>query len=74
MDEDNVVIGRIIEGMDVVDKLSSILVVNSAGMTMMGGPKAKTAPSRGCRYGGSEYYCSEDKPLKKVLLDKTGVL
>jgi len=47
MDEDNVVIGRIIEGMDVVDKLSSILVVNSAGMTMMGGPKAKTAPSRG---------------------------
>jgi len=74
LDEDNVVIGRVIEGMDVVEKLNETPVVKSAGRKLTGGAKAKNAPSRGCRYGGSEYFCSEDKPLKKILLDKTGVL
>lgn len=70
LDEDNVVVGRVIEGMDVVEKLNKIPVVRNT----FGGNKTKNAPSRGCRYGGSEYYCSENKPLKKVMLDKTGLL
>lgn len=74
LDEDSVVIGRVIEGMDVVEKLNETPVVKSAGRKLTGGAKAKNAPSRGCRYGGSEYFCSEDKPLKKILLDRTGVL
>ncbi|KAL7542143.1 hypothetical protein ACHAXR_011567 [Thalassiosira sp. AJA248-18] len=71
LDEDNIVVGRVIEGMDIVERLNSMPVVKSS---FSGGKKTKNAPSRGCRYGGSEYFCSEDKPLKKVLLDKTGLL
>lgn len=74
LDQDNIVVGRVLEGMDVVARLNALPVVKSAGLTFAGGPKAKNAPSRGCRYGGNELYCNEDKPLKKVLLDKTGVL
>lgn len=74
LDEDNIVIGRVIDGMDVVEKLNNMPVVKNPSVSLTGGQKKKNAPSRGCRYGGSEYFCSEDKPLKKVLLDKTGVL
>ena len=40
----------------------------------LAGKKDKKAPSRACRYGGSELYCNEQKPLKKIQLDRTGVL
>lgn len=73
LDEENVVVGRVMEGMDVVAKLNEVPVVKNAG-AKLGGGKAKAAPSRGCRYGGSELFCSEDKPLKKIMLDRTGVL
>jgi len=73
LDEDNIVVGRVVGGMDVVNKLNDVPVVKSAGAALAGGKK-KNAPSRGCRYGGSELYCNEDKPLKKILLDKTGLL
>ncbi|KAL3784942.1 hypothetical protein ACHAW5_003622 [Stephanodiscus triporus] len=75
LDEDNIVVGRVLEGMDVVKKLNDVTVVRSAGaMLSSGGRELKGMPSRGCRYGGSEYFCNENKPLRKVLLDKTGVL
>lgn len=70
LDEDNIVVGRVIEGMDVVERLNVMPVVKMA----FSGGKTQNAPSRACRYGGSELYCNENKPLKKVLLDKTGVL
>lgn len=70
LDEDNIVVGKVIEGMDVVQKLNSMPVVKNA----LAGNKVKNAPSRACRYGGSELFCNEQKPLKKVLLDKTGIL
>ena len=70
LDQENVVVGRVIEGMDVVDKLNSIPVVKNT----LAGNKKKTAPSRACRYGGNELFCNEQKPLKKVTLDKTGIL
>ena len=74
LDEDNIVVGRVIEGMDVVNRLNAMPVVKSAGAMLTGAGKNKTQQSRGCRYGGNEVYCNENKPLKKVLLDKTGLL
>ncbi|EED89137.1 predicted protein [Thalassiosira pseudonana CCMP1335] len=76
LDDDNVVVGRVIEGMDVVERLNALPVVKSAGvnyMALTGGTTTKNAPNRSCRYGGP-MYCNENKPLKKVLLDKFGVL
>lgn len=82
LDEDNIVVGRVIEGMDVVHRLNELPVVKQSAGSILGGggsgasgkEKSKVAPSRGCRYGGTELYCNEYKPLRKVLLDKTGVL
>ena len=71
LNEDNIVVGRVIEGMDVVQKLNEIPVVKSA---LAGGSNGKNAPSRACRYGGTELYCNENKPLKKVLIQSTGIL
>ncbi|KAL3792398.1 hypothetical protein ACHAWO_000979 [Cyclotella atomus] len=76
LNEDNIVVGRVIEGLDVVQKLNEIPIVKSAGvnyMALTGGPNAKNAPSRACRYGGP-MYCNENKPLKKVLIERTGIL
>ena len=82
LDEDNIVVGRVLEGMDVVQRLNELPVVKQSAGSILGGggsgasgkEKSKVAPSRGCRYGGTELYCNEYKPLRKVLLDKTGVL
>lgn len=76
LNTDNIVVGRVIEGMHVVQKLNEIPIVKSAGvnyMALTGGPNAKNAPSRACRYGGP-MYCNENKPLKKVLIESTGIL
>ena len=75
LDEGNIVVGRVVEGMDVVGRLNDVTVVRSAGAALSaGGRDLRGTPSRGCRYGGSEYFCNENKPLRKVLLDKTGLL
>jgi cyclophilin family peptidyl-prolyl cis-trans isomerase len=76
LNEDNIVVGRVLDGMDVIQRLNEMPVVKSAGVNYMaitGGPNAKNAPSRACRYGGP-MYCNENKPLKKVLIEKTGIL
>ena len=79
LDEDNIVVGRVIDGMDVVRRLNQIPVVQSAGINykgFAGGDKSekRSAPSRACRYGSSELYCNEFKPLKKILISRTNVL
>ena len=71
LDQENVVIGRVVEGMDAVERLNEIPVVKSK-IKASGGKKA--APTRACRYGGKELYCNENKPLKKVLISSSGVL
>lgn len=77
LDEDNIVVGRVIDGMDVVRRLNNIPVVQSAqginykGLTGASASK-RSAPSRACRYGSTELYCNEFKPLKKILIQKTG--
>ena len=75
LDVGNIVVGRVVGGMDVVGRLNDVTVVRSAGAALSsGGRELRGTPSRGCRYGGSEYFCNENKPLRKVLLDKTGLL
>ncbi|KAL3807902.1 hypothetical protein ACHAXA_008406 [Cyclostephanos tholiformis] len=75
LDDDNIVVGRVIEGMDVVRRLNDVAVIRSAGaMLSSSGRELRGTPSRACRYGGSEYFCNENKPLRKILLDRTGVL
>lgn len=76
LDEDNVVVGRVLEGMDVVARLNEMAVVKSSALNYMaltGGAKGTVAPSRACRYGGP-MYCNENKPLRKVLIERTGTL
>ena len=76
LDEDNIVVGRVLEGMDVVERLNELPVVKSSSvnyMALTGGAKGTVAPSRACRYGGP-MYCNENKPLRKVLIESTGTL
>eukprot|EP00986_Skeletonema_menzelii_P002677 scaffold747_cov145-Skeletonema_menzelii.AAC.3 len=76
LDEDNIVVGRVLEGMDVVERLNEMPVVKSSSvnyMALTGGAKGTVAPSRACRYGGP-MYCNENKPLRKVLIESTGTL
>ena len=80
LNEENIVIGRIIEGLDVIQKLNNVPTVHNTFATGGGGGQSSSSsvlkgmPSRGCRYGGSEYFCAENKPLRKIVLDKMGVL
>jgi len=82
LDQENIVIGKVIDGMSVLQRLNAIPVVQSAGaksspLSLPFGKSGATAttrnsPSRACRYGSSELYCNEFKPLKKVLITNTG--
>jgi cyclophilin family peptidyl-prolyl cis-trans isomerase len=74
---DNVVIGKVVEGMDVIDQLNDYPVVKSSKLNYMalaGTNGLRAAPSRACRYGGTELYCNEFKPLKKLTIQSTGEL
>ena len=76
LDEDNIVVGRVLEGMDVVERLNEMPVVKSSAvnyMALTGGAKGTNAPTRACRYGGP-MYCNENKPLRKVIIENTGTL
>ena len=76
LDEDNIVVGRVVEGMEVVRRLNETPVVQSSGvnyMALTGGAKGTNAPNRACRYGGP-MYCNELKPLKKIQVSRVGVL
>ena len=81
LDEDNLVIGRIIQGQEIIARLNQMPVVQSSGFgykgLVSGGADAssnRSAPSRACRYGSKELYCNEFKPLKKILISNTGLV
>ena len=63
-----------------IQRLNNVPVIhNTFAATAGGGGQSSSSvlkgmPSRGCRYGGSEYFCAENKPLRKIVLDKMGVL
>lgn len=69
LDSTNVVVGRVISGLDVVANMNHSGVVKSSKLSYKGlsGTKGNAAPSRSCRYGG-DMFCSENKPLRKLTL------
>jgi cyclophilin family peptidyl-prolyl cis-trans isomerase len=75
LDEEHIVVGKVIEGMDVVRELNEVPVIASSKFNYMGltgGPTTKSAPTRSCRYGGP-MYCNENKPLIKLSIVNAGV-
>ena len=77
LDDEHIVVGRVIEGMDSVTTLSTkVPVITSSSvnyMSLTGGKKGGNAPDRSCRYGGP-MYCNENKPLVKLTVTDSGVL
>ena len=76
LDDEHIVIGRVLEGMDVVQALNEVPVIASSKvnyMSLTGGTTTKNAPTRSCRYGGP-MYCNENKPLVKLSITETGIL
>jgi cyclophilin family peptidyl-prolyl cis-trans isomerase len=76
LDENHIVVGKVLEGMDVVQQLNDVPVDTSAKVNYMGltgGQATKDAPNRGCYYGGP-MYCNENKPLQKLSVISTGIL
>lgn len=71
LDANHLVVGRVIEGMNVVESLNQVPVVTSKFALQAELP---TAPNRSCRYGGGQLYCNEYKPLQKLSIISTGVL
>ena len=69
LDQTNIVVGRVVSGLDVVSKINNSGVVKSSALSYKGltGTKGQSAPSRSCRYGG-DMFCSENKPLRKLTL------
>ena len=75
LDENHIIVGQVLEGMDVIEAINNIPVITSAKvnyMALTGGPNNQSAPSRACRYGGA-MYCNENKPLVKLTIYKTGL-
>jgi len=77
LDQEHIVVGRVIEGLDVVETLNTkVPVIASSSVNYMGltgGNRGGNAPDRSCRYGGN-MYCNENKPLVKLTITEAGVL
>lgn len=61
LDDSHIVVGQVIEGLDVVEALNETPVVKASKVNYMGitgGPNAKDAPTRACFYGGPMYCVS----------------
>ena len=76
LNENHIVVGQVLEGLDVIEQLNNIPVITSSKVNYMGltgGTTTKSAPNRSCRYGGP-MYCNENKPLSKLTIYQTGEL
>ena len=71
LNENHLVVGRVLEGMNAVEQINNVPVVTSS---FSGGPPMQLAPNRSCRYGGGQLYCNENKPLQKLSIVSTGIL
>ena len=77
LNEEHIVVGRVIDGMDVVSSLNTKVPVIASStvnyMSLAGGKRGGNAPDRSCRYGGP-MYCNENKPLVKLTITESGLL
>lgn len=76
LDNDHIIIGQVMDGMDIIQQLNKVPVIMSSKlnyMTFTGGPKTSDSPDRSCRYGGP-MYCNENKPLIKLTITDVGIL
>jgi len=64
LDDTNKVIGRVLEGMDTLEFLADVPVVSFSGQ----GEGMATSRQKQCFYGSSDTYCSQLKPIKKILI------
>ena len=71
-DEDFIVIGRVIDGMDSVEVLDRAPVVKAADGLNVEGPRTSRASA--CEYSNPQPFCAQNKPLKKVMLLRSAVL
>jgi cyclophilin family peptidyl-prolyl cis-trans isomerase len=76
LDEEHIIVGRVIEGMDVVRELNDVPTIVTSSklnyMSLTGGSTTKSAPKRSCQYGGP-MYCNENKPLNKMSIVNAGI-
>lgn len=77
LDSNHIIVGQVIEGMDIIERMNNLPVVAAAKVNykgLAGGSSFQEGPSRACRYGGTQLYCNENKPLQKLTMYITGVL
>mmetsp|Transcript_12353 Transcript_12353/g.16185 ORF Transcript_12353/g.16185 Transcript_12353/m.16185 type:complete len:350 (+) Transcript_12353:44-1093(+) len=77
LDQNHIVVGKVLQGMNVVQALNNVPVITTAKqvnyMAVAGGNLGSNAPNRSCRYGGP-MYCNENKPLVKLTVTEVGLL
>jgi cyclophilin family peptidyl-prolyl cis-trans isomerase len=73
LDSTHIVVGKVLEGFDVLAALNRVPVVTSSNF-LAGQRNPLKAPDRSCRYGGGNLYCNENKPLSKLTIVDCGTL
>lgn len=72
LDRDHVIVGRVVGGLDVLERLDGLPTVQSGKtvgyQALAGDIDGRAKPAKGCRYGSSELYCTAGKPLRKVTI------
>mmetsp|Transcript_28063 Transcript_28063/g.78263 ORF Transcript_28063/g.78263 Transcript_28063/m.78263 type:complete len:145 (+) Transcript_28063:500-934(+) len=69
-DNDDIVIGRVIEGGEVVAAMGALPVVSVPGQ----GEGMASSREKACTYGGTNSFCAQAKPLKKLQLARARML
>jgi len=68
LDSTNIVFGKVLEGLDLVEKLNQTPVKQyAAGL----GSESK---AKACIYGGKDVFCGVNKPLQRIIIKQAGLL